>query len=177
MSSPPASGPPDPTGSSGSPDPAGPPAPSGPSGPPGSGDWPDPYAPTQDYSAPTAAIPPASFPAAYPLAAYGPPPPAPPGYGYPPPAYPYPAAPPTNGLAIASLVCSLAGLAICLSAPVGAILGHIARRQIRERGEQGDGMALAGIIVGWVLTGLTLVFCLFYLVVFGFIYAQEPDSF
>jgi hypothetical protein len=62
----------------------------------------------------------------------------------------------TNSLAIASLICSIAGCATYISAPVGAILGHIARRQIRERGESGDGMALAGIIVGWTLTGLYL---------------------
>jgi hypothetical protein len=71
---------------------------------------------------------------------------------------------PTNGLAIASLVCSLAGLVTCISAPVGAILGHVARRQIRERGEAGDGMALAGIIVGWILTGLGLAVTILYIV-------------
>lgn len=66
---------------------------------------------------------------------------------------PPPAAPArTNGLAIASLVVSLCGLLFCLSAPVGAVLGHVARGQIRERGENGDGLALAGIIVGWLLT-------------------------
>jgi hypothetical protein len=64
----------------------------------------------------------------------------------------------TNGLAIAALVCSLAGIFTCISAPVGAILGHVARKQIRERGEQGDGMALAGIIVGWIITGLVLAY-------------------
>jgi hypothetical protein len=74
---------------------------------------------------------------------------------------PYPPARPTNGLAIASLVCSIAGIATCVSAPVGAVLGHIARRQIRERGEDGDGLALAGIIVGWILTGLLVVYLLF----------------
>lgn len=82
-----------------------------------------------------------------------------PGYG------PYPVPRPTNGMAIASLVCSLAGIATCISAPVGAILGHIARRQIRERGEGGDGLALAGIIVGWILTGLMVLLIVFYVVV------------
>ena len=97
------------------------------------------------------------------------------GAGYPgQPAYPapgqqpaYPSGPPapiaptksTNSLAIVSLVCSLAGLFIWISAPVGAILGHVARKQIRERGEQGDGLALGGIIAGWVITGLGLLGC------------------
>ena len=38
-------------------------------------------------------------------------------------------------------------------------MGHIARKQIRERNEQGDGFALAGIIVGWVITGLWVLIC------------------
>ncbi|HEX6499636.1 MAG TPA: DUF4190 domain-containing protein [Micromonosporaceae bacterium] len=86
-----------------------------------------------------------------------------PGYSYP--AYSYPGYPPvvavpqpTNGLAIASLVLSLAGIASCgLTSLVGAILGHVARRQIRERGESGDGLALAGIVCGWVILGLAVV--------------------
>jgi hypothetical protein len=82
----------------------------------------------------------AGYPAAYP------------GYGY--------GAPPakTNPLAITSLVLALCGLLCGVTAPVGAILGHVARRQIRERGEQGAGLALAGIIVGWILTGLVLLY-------------------
>ena len=39
--------------------------------------------------------------------------------------------------------------------PVGAIVcGHVALAQIRRTGEQGHGLALAGTILGWVLTGL-----------------------
>jgi hypothetical protein len=70
---------------------------------------------------------------------------------------------PNNGMAIAALVCSLAGLLTIITAPIGAILGHIARKQIRESGEQGDGMALAGIIVGWIITGLWVCGCVGYI--------------
>ncbi|HEX2356783.1 MAG TPA: DUF4190 domain-containing protein, partial [Micromonosporaceae bacterium] len=87
-------------------------------------------------------------------------------YGYPPgyPAYGYGvAAPPTNGMAIASMIVSIVGLVgICAYGiggyigAVGAILGHVSRRQVRERGESGDGMALAGIIIGWIATGIAL---------------------
>jgi curved DNA-binding protein CbpA len=58
----------------------------------------------------------------------------------------------TNPLSIASFVVSLAGLLFCIAAPVGAIMGHAARGQIRDRGEQGDGLAMAGIIIGWLIT-------------------------
>jgi hypothetical protein len=138
---------------------------------PSPGGWPDPSSPpptTPDWGAPGQPAQPA-----YPAGAYQTPS-GPPGYGYP--GYGYPQAQPTNGLAIASLVCSLAGLVVCLSAPVGAILGHVARKQIRERGEQGDGMALAGIIVGWILTGLGIIGCVFYVAVLGWAFSLDSGS-
>jgi hypothetical protein len=61
---------------------------------------------------------------------------------------------PTNGLAIAALVCSF----IC--GPAGLIMGFMARRQIRERNEGGDGLALAAIIIGAIsLLGSVFLFC------------------
>jgi hypothetical protein len=84
---------------------------------------------------------------------YSPPPGS--GYGAPPP----PPGGTTNTMAIISLVLSLAGLATFITAPVGAVLGHVAKRQIRERGEQGDGMAMAGIVIGWIVTGLYVLGC------------------
>jgi hypothetical protein len=117
----------------------------------------DPYAGSQGYAVPPGS--PASGYQGYP------------GYGY---GGPIAAPPPTNTMAIVSLVLSLVGLACGLAAPVGAILGHVARRQIRERGENGAGMALAGIIVGWIVTGLYLIYVAF-LIVFV-IYAAKNGS-
>lgn len=97
-------------------------------------------------------------PGGYPPPGHYPPPPPggyppPPPGGYPPPysygpqygyrAYPAPGA--TNGFAIASLVCSCIGIGL-----LGIIFGHVARRQIRVQGQGGDGMAIAGIVLGWV---------------------------
>lgn len=91
-------------------------------------------------------------PQPYGQAPYGQSPYAPPPYmGYGPPQ------PTTNGLAIASLICSIGGLVTCISAPVGIVLGHIARKQIRQTGEQGEGLAVAGLWVGYILTGLGLL--------------------
>ena len=53
----------------------------------------------------------------------------------------------TNGLAIAALVVSLT----CCG-PVGAILGFVSLGQIKRSGEQGRGMAIAGIVVGILST-------------------------
>jgi hypothetical protein len=88
------------------------------------------------------------------------------GYASPPPTwgasgsgYPYPLPqPPTNGLAIASLVCSIVSV-FGIGSVLGIIFGCVARGQIRRsRGTQkGGGLALAGIIVGCA----TLVLALF----------------
>ncbi|MGC4804576.1 DUF4190 domain-containing protein [Micromonospora sp. DT233] len=88
-----------------------------------------------------------------------------PPQGYPIQGYPGYASPPrTNGMAIAALVLSLVGIGSCITAPVGAILGHVASKQIRETGEGGAGMAQAAIIVGWILTGLMVLGIIFYVV-------------
>lgn len=88
-------------------------------------------------------------------------------YGQPVSPYGYPATPTTNGMAIASLVVSIISLTACLGATgiVGAILGHVAKGQIRQRNDQGGGLATAGIIIGWIgfalfLLGLAAVIAL-----------------
>jgi hypothetical protein len=62
--------------------------------------------------------------------------------------------PKTNGLAIASLICSCLGLFFLPIIP-GIVLGFVARSQIRRSlgTQRGDGLALAGIIIGfgWVV--------------------------
>ncbi len=82
-----------------------------------------------------------------------------PGYSQPYPGggfSPYPAAPKNNGLAIASLVCSILGLCCGVGGVLGVIFGFVARGQIKRSGgaEQGSGLALAGIIVGFVVIAL-----------------------
>jgi hypothetical protein len=85
--------------------------------------------------------------------------------GYPPPAGPvqtvYVQAPPTktNGLAIASMI-----LGILWFWWVGSILalifGYLAKGQIERSGgsETGRGMAIAGIVLGWVGVGFLVLF-------------------
>jgi hypothetical protein len=65
----------------------------------------------------------------------------------------------TNGLAIASLACGLGQFAFGPLATVPAIVfGHMARSQITRTGEQGAGLALAGLILGWGAVILGIVF-------------------
>lgn len=86
---------------------------------------------------------------------YGPPGYPPPGYGYPPPAF---YRPPTNTMAILALVFAF------VFAPVGIVLGVMARKQIRQTGEEGDGLALAGIIVGSIFTAIIVLMIIFWII-------------
>jgi hypothetical protein len=100
-------------------------------------------------------------PPGYGQPAYGPPPgyPQAPGYG-PPPGYGYPPAygRPTNTMAILALVLAF------VFAPAGLIMGIVARKQIRQTGEDGDGLALAGIIVGGIFTAIFVLFVVIWIV-------------
>jgi hypothetical protein len=115
--------------------------------------WPDPYQPPAQSSTPPAPQPP---PPTYP--AYQTPPNPYVATGYP--GAPYAVSRPTNGLALASMILSLVGLVTCLAIPVstvGAILGHVGLKQIRESGQDGETYAKVGIIIGWIATGLVVV--------------------
>jgi len=56
----------------------------------------------------------------------------------------------TNVLAIVSLVTSIIGLSI-----VGIITGHMGMNKIKKTGESGRGLAIAGLIIGYL--GLVVV--------------------
>jgi hypothetical protein len=75
--------------------------------------------------------------------------------GWPPPA----AQQRTSSLATAALVCAIGQLAAGLPAGIAAVvLGHKARRRIRQTGEQGDGMARAALILGYIgIVGVALL--------------------
>lgn len=96
---------------------------------------------------------------------YGGAPPPPPYQSYPPAAsagYPpqyVPGMNPTNALAIASLVIAIVGWA-----PIAVILGHLALVQIRRSNgyERGEGLALAGLIIGYIQIALALAALAFF---------------
>ena len=86
-----------------------------------------------------------------------------PGYagqpGYPP--YPLPSANATDGKAIASLVCAVVH-GCGLGSIAAVVLGHMSRKEARQQGRQPSGLALAGIILGYVgIAGMLLVLALF----------------
>ena len=116
-----------------------------------------PVGPATTSGYPSYGYPPMSPPGGVPPAPppYGPPT-APPGwgYGYPAafPAYGYAPVPRTNGLAVASFVCSLFFWLYGIGAVLAVVFGFVARSQIKRSGgtQKGKGLALAGIVIGLV---------------------------
>jgi len=67
----------------------------------------------------------------------------------------------TNSMATAALVLAvLEFFTMGLTAIPAIICGHIARSQIRRTSEQGDGMAVAGLVFGYLAVGLGLFIAL-----------------
>lgn len=126
---------------------------------------------TPDYGAPTPPAPSYTPPA---------PPYAQPEYqaaAYPPPAYGY-AAPPaaaypvrkTNVLAVLSMISSILGFVMILpviGSIAGVIMGHISLSQLKSSTDQGRGMALAGLIVGYVGIAFGVLVVIFVFAFFG----------
>ncbi len=136
----------------------------------------NPYAaPSDPYAAPSDPYASASNPYAAQSDPYGAPPQYPgqpggfPGYpgqnlpGYPAPGYPA-QQPTTNGLAIAALVCGIVAFPLgCLygvgiaAAIAALVMGIISMKQVKQTGQPGHGMALAGTILGGVFIALFVI--------------------
>ncbi len=106
------------------------------------------------------------------------PPPPPPGYGSPPGPF-YGPTRSTNGKAIAALVCGIAGFVVCpLIAVVAVILGPQAKREIAAEPDryEGEGLAKAGQIIGWICLALTAVATLGVIVIIIIAAATESNT-
>ncbi|WGW12851.1 DUF4190 domain-containing protein [Saxibacter everestensis] len=75
------------------------------------------------------------------------------------PGYGYQNTAPTNTLAIITIIAAF------VMPIAGIICGHISMRQIAQTGEQGNGLAKAGLILSYVFTGLAVLAILFYIIV------------
>ena len=83
------------------------------------------------------------------------------GYGTP--------GPPTNTMAVVALISGICGATVVpfIGSIVAIITGHMARKQIATTGEQGSGMAVAGLVLGYVVVGLTVLGILFAVLILG----------
>jgi hypothetical protein len=64
---------------------------------------------------------------------------------------------PTNGLAVAALVLGIVWL-FWLGSTLAIIFGHIALDQIKHNNQSGKGMAVAGLVLGYVGAGTFALF-------------------
>ena len=62
-----------------------------------------------------------------------------------------------NGMAIASMVLGIVWV-YWIGSILALVFGYVAKKQIKQRGGQGSGMATAGIALGWVGIGLMIIF-------------------
>lgn len=81
----------------------------------------------------------------------------------------YPSVPQTNSMAVAAMVSSL------VVAPLGIVFGHVALRQIKRTGDEGRGLAKAGLVIGYVLTTLMALFLILVVVYFVVMFSRLDD--
>lgn len=70
-----------------------------------------------------------------------------------------------NGMAIASLVCGIAGFVVGITAPIALVLGIVALNQKPD--STGRAMAITGIVLGALVTIGLLLFFLFITAIVG----------
>ncbi len=91
-----------------------------------------------------------------------------PGYAQTPGYAQAPSAAPTNTMAIVSMISSIIGWfafgSLCI---VGVILGHISLKQLKTSGEGGRGMALTGLIMGYIGIAGWVIGLIIFLIVLG----------
>jgi hypothetical protein len=79
----------------------------------------------------------------------------------PPPAIDYGAPIQTSGMAIASLVMGIAGWTLLplVGSILAIVFGYAARRDIRKRPNEltGEGLAIAGLVLGWIMVVLSAI--------------------
>jgi hypothetical protein len=67
----------------------------------------------------------------------------------------------TNNLAIVSLVSGILGWTLLpwIGSLVAIVTGHMARAEIRRNADtqEGDGLALAGLVMGWAMVALSVL--------------------
>ena len=64
---------------------------------------------------------------------------------------------PLNIMALVGFILSVSGVATGITVIPGIVLSHIGMSQIKRTGESGRGFALAGLVVGYCVVGLSAV--------------------
>ena len=77
----------------------------------------------------------------------------------------------TNSLAVVSLVCGILGWTLLpfLGSIVAIVCGHMARSEIRRnpQTQEGDGLAVAGLVMGYLVIALSVLTVVAVILFFG----------
>jgi Domain of unknown function (DUF4190) len=91
---------------------------------------------------------------------------------------PYPAAAPTNTMAVISLATGIASWFVLplVGGVVAVITGHMAKKEIRQTGQQGDSLATIGLVLGYLHLAVVALVVLILILVFGAVIAAMVSS-
>ncbi len=85
----------------------------------------------------------------------------------------------TNAMAVISLIAGILGWTALpgLGSIVAIITGHVARAEIRRnpQTQEGDGLAVAGLIMGYLMVGLCLLGLLLFVLFLGGLLWMVPN--
>ena len=84
----------------------------------------------------------------------------------------------SNGLAIASLILAILGVGFGPFSTIPAIIcGHLGRAAFRKNPAiGGDGMAVAGLVIGYVFTAIVVLIFLFFMGFLGLVFVGAAHS-
>lgn len=82
----------------------------------------------------------------------------------------YPPPQRTNTMAIVSLVCAF------VFSPLGIVFGIMARKEIRRTGEEGWGLATAGLIISSIFTALGVLVLIGYIILIIYVLRHVPTQ-
>jgi uncharacterized membrane protein len=86
--------------------------------------------------------------------------------------------PPTNTMAVISLATGIASWFVLplVGGVVAVVTGHIAKKEIRQTGQQGDGLATVGLVLGYLHLAVVALVILILFLVFGAVMAALVSS-
>ncbi|MGN9839401.1 DUF4190 domain-containing protein [Nonomuraea sp. H19] len=70
---------------------------------------------------------------------------------------------PINGMAVAALILGIVGLITCgLTSIPGVIVGHLSLSRIKRTAEEGQGMAVAGLVTSYIMVAIGAILWLWF---------------
>jgi len=83
----------------------------------------------------------------------------------------------TNTFALVGFILSVAGFVTGVTAIPGIVLGHIGLSQIKKTGEQGHGLGVAALVVGYIQVGLWVLAVIGFIILFVLFGASWIDHY